>query len=315
MSNAILTRPWNPRAERSDLSNTTALPPRLQTVLFTPRRAAPLYKLAMIILAVGGSACAIAMPENPCQEDAAGVESDATSCALQAETVGGQATDSIENKILALVNGERRGAGVRPLCFSRELASVAGQHNSRMASEGFFEHRGEGEQCLLDRVTFAGIDAESVGENIFKASQPGSDGIAQQCVAMWMQSDGHRRNMLSSDFDKTGISVSYSSQGECYVTQDFAHLTPIFRQLARRTTARYELASSRSRRGRRSSYGRPPLSNAGNRYSTRAVLGSPQVRRLPSRKSESSFGRSGRVVSTTERNRQVSREKRDRRRS
>jgi uncharacterized protein YkwD len=198
----------------------------------------------MVVLAVGGCSCAIATPENRC---IAAVDGDATACTLQ----DGQANASIEQEIVALVNGERRAAGVQPLCFSHELAGVAKQHSRRMASEGFFEHRGEGEQCLLDRVTFAGMNAESVGENIFKAGQPTSDAVAQQCVAMWMQSSGHRRNMLSSDFDKTGISVAYSSQGECYVTQDFAHLIPLS-QVARRRRTRTTLASHRSRGHQRS---------------------------------------------------------------
>ena len=242
MSNSILIRPRNHCKSVNNFSSAMAPP---QGVL--RRRVAPLCRLAIVVLAVGGCSCSIATPENQCNDGIAMVDGEPTACALQ----DGQANNSIEQEILALVNGERRSAGVRPLCFSSDLARVAKQHNRKMASEGFFEHRGEGEQCLLDRVTFAGIGAESVGENIFKAGQPTSDGIAQQCVAMWMQSDGHRRNMLSSDFDKTGVSVSYASNGECYVTQDFAHLAPTH-QIAKRRGRRVQLASHRSRTRRRS---------------------------------------------------------------
>jgi len=47
--------------------------------------------------------------------------------------------------------------------------------------------------------------------------------MAEEFVRMWMQSDGHRLNLLSPEFDKTGIAVGISNGGENYITEDFAH--------------------------------------------------------------------------------------------
>ena len=129
----------------------------------------------------------------------------------------------LEDRILQLVNRERESAGVGPLYFSPELARAASAHSSAMASDGFFEHRGEGEPALFERVTDTGMDTDHVGENIFETSEGVSGAVADECVQMWMHSAGHRRNMLSPEFDKTGIAVSISRNGENYITEDFAH--------------------------------------------------------------------------------------------
>jgi uncharacterized protein YkwD len=129
----------------------------------------------------------------------------------------------LEDRVLALVNRERHQAGVKPLSFSTELAHAAHQHSATMAAAGFFEHRGEGEPKLFDRVTASGMDTDHVGENIFETSEGVSGAVADECVQMWMQSTGHRMNMLSPEFDKTGISVGISQNGENYITEDFAH--------------------------------------------------------------------------------------------
>ncbi len=128
----------------------------------------------------------------------------------------------LEDKILALVNRERASAGIRPLAFSPELTRAAREHSFAMARAGFFEHRGEGEPELFDRVTASGMTSNHVGENIFETNM-GAAGVADECVKMWMQSEGHRHNLLSPDFAKTGIAVGISRSGENYITEDFAH--------------------------------------------------------------------------------------------
>lgn len=129
----------------------------------------------------------------------------------------------LEVRILALVSRERETAGMRPLSFSPELAKAAREHSAAMAKAGFFEHRGEGELALFDRVTASGMDTDHVGENIFETNAGVSGAVADECVRMWMQSEGHRLNLLSPEFDKTGIAVGISSSGENYITEDFAH--------------------------------------------------------------------------------------------
>jgi uncharacterized protein YkwD len=168
--------------------------------------------------------------ETPAMTDAMNVEGDAVLANYDSrdntiEVVAPVriARPQLEDRILALVNHERESAGVKPLFFSPELAKAAHQHSSTMAQAGFFEHRGEGEPPLFDRVTASGMDTDHVGENIFETSEGVSGAVADECVQMWMQSEGHRLNMLSPEFDKTGIAVGISDNGENYITEDFAH--------------------------------------------------------------------------------------------
>jgi uncharacterized protein YkwD len=67
------------------------------------------------------------------------------------------------------------------------------------------------------------MDTDHVGENIFETSESASAAVADECVQMWMQSEGHRLNMMSPEFEKTGIAIQTSDNGENYITEDFAH--------------------------------------------------------------------------------------------
>ncbi len=124
--------------------------------------------------------------------------------------------------VLVLVNRERYRAGLKPLRASSELAAAARSHNDAMAHGGFFEHRGQGEPELYDRVTASGLDTDHVGENIFETSESGGES-ASQCVKMWMLSEGHRHNLLEPEFERTGIAIATSADGVEYITEDFAH--------------------------------------------------------------------------------------------
>jgi len=193
----------------------------------------PLCKIAIVMLAMAGSSCAVATNDSGCDGSAA--------CNLASANQRG-----VEEQILTLVNAERANAGCQPLSFSCELTNAAHQHNLRMASSGFFDHRGGGEAGLFDRLIAAGTAVESAGENLFMMSNS-SDSLANQCVTSWMNSDGHRRNLLSPEFDSTGISVLHSKD-EFYVTEDFARIGTSTHLARRSHTSSKRLAAHHTRR-------------------------------------------------------------------
>jgi uncharacterized protein YkwD len=195
-----------------------------------------MYSYLFVVLAITGASCAylrsadpVAGDDTPAMTNAMGAGNDAVLANYDArdntiEVIAqlGTARHLLEDRILALVNRERESAGVKPLFFSPELAKAAREHSAAMAQEGFFEHRGEGELALFDRVTASGMDTDHVGENIFETNEGVSGAVADECVQMWMHSEGHRLTMLSPEFDKTGIAVGISNNGENYITEDFA---------------------------------------------------------------------------------------------
>jgi uncharacterized protein YkwD len=170
-----------------------------------------------------GSNIAAAVTDAMNREDARLGTYGACDHAIELVSMMPDAPPQLEDRILILVNRERESAGVKPLSFSTELSHAARWHSWTMAQEGLFEHRIHGEPALFDRVTASGMDTDHVGENIFETSEGVSSSVADECVQMWMQSEGHRLNMLSPEFDKTGIAVGISQNGENYITEDFAH--------------------------------------------------------------------------------------------
>jgi uncharacterized protein YkwD len=196
----------------------------------------PMYRYLFVALAITGASCTSMQFADRLKGGDSGAATDAIALEGDSESVRYDSRDGdvkmiawraarpqVETRILELVNRERESAGVKPLYYSASLASAANRHSAAMAQDGFFEHRGENEPKLFDRVTASGMDTDHVGENIFETNEWVSGEVADECVQMWMQSEGHRLNMLSPEFEKTGIAVGVSEQGENYITEDFAH--------------------------------------------------------------------------------------------
>jgi uncharacterized protein YkwD len=130
---------------------------------------------------------------------------------------------SLELRIFALVNRERRTHGLKPLDFSPALARAALKHSRAMAKQDFFDHQGRGEPGLFVRVADSGENAAYVGENLYESTGTATDELAEECVRMWMWSTGHRSVLLEPAFVKTGIAIGRSADGRNYVTEDFAY--------------------------------------------------------------------------------------------
>ena len=104
-------------------------------------------------------------------------------------------------RILALANQARSQAGAPPLVWDPALAAAARKHCERMVAEGPISHRYGGEPDLSERASIDGAHFSLIEENIAVGSNPGEihDG--------WMNSPGHRRNLLNPEVDHVGISV------------------------------------------------------------------------------------------------------------
>jgi uncharacterized protein YkwD len=131
-------------------------------------------------------------------------------------------TGALELQVFELVNHQRQTHGLQPLRFSPALARAALGHSRAMAERGFFEHRGADEPGLPQRVRASGEHTDRIGENLFKSTGHAADGLAADCVTMWMWSPGHRINLLDPAFAKTGIAIGRSPDGQSYITEDFA---------------------------------------------------------------------------------------------
>ncbi|GAB3562803.1 hypothetical protein GCM10027445_04070 [Amycolatopsis endophytica] len=123
-----------------------------------------------------------------------------------------KAGTSAAGQVLALVNQERAAAGCAALTADSRLATAARKHSDDMSARGYFSHTTPEGTSFADRITAAGYPSPGA-ENIAKGST-----TAEQTMRMWMNSDGHRRNILNCSYHKLGVGVATSGW---YWTQDF----------------------------------------------------------------------------------------------
>jgi uncharacterized protein YkwD len=113
---------------------------------------------------------------------------------------GGGGTSSIEREVLDLTNQARRSQGCRPLQLNDALVEAAGSHASDMVRRHYMDHTNPDGQDPGDRMARAGYHGSGWGENIAAGYSS-----AQKVFNAWMNSDGHRANILNCRFTVIGI--------------------------------------------------------------------------------------------------------------
>jgi uncharacterized protein YkwD len=121
-----------------------------------------------------------------------------------------------EKAVLDYTNAQRRSAGLPPLVPNEKLFQAARAHSANMARYSRLDHNVDGSD-MGGRVRAAGYGFVAAGENI--AWNPRDPAEA---IRTWMNSEGHRANILSREFTEAGVAVAVNSRGERYWTQVFA---------------------------------------------------------------------------------------------
>lgn len=119
-------------------------------------------------------------------------------------------------QVLALVNEERANAGCSPVTASSSLAQLAAVFSKDMAARGFFDHTDPDGNTPWDRAAALGI-TDLGGENIARGQS-----TAEAVMEAWMNSPGHRANILNCDFTTLGVGV-HLGEGGPWWTQDFGY--------------------------------------------------------------------------------------------
>ena len=123
-------------------------------------------------------------------------------------------------QLFALGNESRAQAGVERLQWDPALAAAALKHCWQMTAGGPISHRYAGEPDLTARAGASAAHFSLIEENIAVGLYPAT--IHQQ----WLNSPGHRDNMLNRDVDHVGVAVIVS-QGMLYAVADFSHSVPV----------------------------------------------------------------------------------------
>lgn len=150
---------------------------------------------------------------------------------------------AVEMWIHRFVNEERRARGLDPLARNETLDAIASYHSSDMANEGYYAHESPSGETVRDRYVKFGIDCWDVygetkyldgSENIAqtyhhrKVNVPvggtryheTAKSVARGLVDQWMNSTGHRKNILSPDWTSEGVGIAVNGT-HVYATQNF----------------------------------------------------------------------------------------------
>lgn len=123
-------------------------------------------------------------------------------------------------QLFAMANQTRAQEGRGRLVWDQALADAAMKHCMRMAAEGPISHRYGGEPDLTARAGAAGAHFSLIEENIAVGSYPSS------IHEGWLNSPGHRANLLNAEIDHVGIAV-VAAQGVLYAVADYARAAPV----------------------------------------------------------------------------------------
>ena len=146
-------------------------------------------------------------------------------------------TRKVERSIVHYTNKERRKRGLKPLTGHRALIKAAQEHSRWMAKHRKMSHTGSGGGEPWDRAKRAGYPSGNVSENCWQSS--GSKGLAYKskfrwrsdwqlgkaAVITWMNSPGHRQNLITPRIRHIGIGVAKNRRGEIFFTQKFGNPT------------------------------------------------------------------------------------------
>jgi uncharacterized protein YkwD len=155
-----------------------------------------------------------------------------------------QATD-MESIVHLRVNRERSNFGLLELRQDDSLSAIARSHSQNIATLQYFDHedrfgRGPTERGDLQgyscRKDYGSYYTDGIAENIFQnwlfesttfvgpvpiKDYSSVEEIAESTVIGWMNSAGHRENILKSGYDRVGTGVAVAEDGKVYITQNF----------------------------------------------------------------------------------------------
>ncbi|QHI73864.1 serine protease [Aminipila terrae] len=121
-----------------------------------------------------------------------------------------------EQQVVDIVNQERAKAGLAPLTVNAKLSDVAEKKAEDMRDKNYFSHTSPTYGSPFDMMKQFGINYTAAGENIAKGQK-----TPQDVMTAWMNSSGHRANILNSNYAQIGVGYVTDSNGTTYWVQEF----------------------------------------------------------------------------------------------
>jgi len=127
----------------------------------------------------------------------------------------------VEQAIFNKVNEERSKAGVAPLTYNKTMEKYARIKSQDMGDKNYFSHQDLSGNLITTKMKADGVSYRAWGENIaYIGGVSDPTALANQFMTNWMNSEGHRKNILSTNFESIGVGV-YKAGNRVYATQEF----------------------------------------------------------------------------------------------
>ena len=124
--------------------------------------------------------------------------------------------NSMEKQVASLTNSERKAAGLGSLTLDSQLSKLARMKAEDMAKKGYFSHTSPTYGSAFDMMKKYGVSYRTAGENIAKGQK-----TAETVMNGWMNSSGHRANILNGAYTHIGVGYAKDSKGNTYWAQIF----------------------------------------------------------------------------------------------
>lgn len=121
-----------------------------------------------------------------------------------------------EQAVFTLVNKERKANGLKELTLSSKLTNIAEMKSADMAEKNYFSHQSPTYGSPFEMLQKYGVTYRSAGENIAAGQKS-----AEEVMKAWMNSSGHRANILNPSFTQIGIGYYAGGSYRTYWTQTF----------------------------------------------------------------------------------------------
>lgn len=123
---------------------------------------------------------------------------------------------NLETEVIRLVNVERAKVGRSALSENKELTNLARLKSQDFINKNYFSHTSPTYGSPFDMMKKYGISYTSAAENIAAGQR-----TAAEVMNSWMNSTGHKANILNSTFNQIGVGVAKDNNGKLYWTQMF----------------------------------------------------------------------------------------------
>lgn len=139
----------------------------------------------------------------------------------EAPVVNDKFMAQVEQAIFNKVNEERTKAGVATLSYNTTMEKYARIKSQDMGDNNYFSHQDLSGNLITTKMKADGVSYRAWGENIaYIGGVTDPTALANQFMTNWMNSEGHRKNILSTKFESIGVGV-YKVGNRVYATQEF----------------------------------------------------------------------------------------------